>query len=85
MREILRYAAVPIGGFFFFACELLRDSQLQHRLGRVALEQGADGVNSMQNVSLHMQMLRFLRPVYQRAKVTLHAGELAPDLCRPTA
>jgi adenosine deaminase len=37
----------------------------------------------MQNFSLHMQMLKFLRPLYPRAKVTLHAGELAPGLVPP--
>jgi len=47
------------------------------------LVQGEDGLNSMQNFSLHMQMLKFLRPLYPRAKVTLHAGELAPGLVSP--
>jgi adenosine deaminase len=37
----------------------------------------------MQNFSLHMQMLKFLRPLYPRAHVTLHAGELAPGLVTP--
>jgi adenosine deaminase len=37
----------------------------------------------MKNFSLHMQMLKFLRPLYPRAKVTLHAGELAPGLVPP--
>ena len=30
-----------------------------------------------------MQMLQFLRPLYPRARVTLHAGELAPGLVTP--
>jgi hypothetical protein len=47
------------------------------------LVQGEDGINSMENFSLHMQMLKFLRPFYPRAKVTLHAGELAPGLVPP--
>jgi hypothetical protein len=47
------------------------------------LVQGEDGLNSMQNFSVHMQMLKFLRPLYPRAKVTLHAGELAPGLVTP--
>ena len=47
------------------------------------LVQAEDGLNSMQNLSLHMQMLKFLRPLYPRAKVTLHAGELAPGLVPP--
>jgi adenosine deaminase len=47
------------------------------------LVQGEDGLNSMQNFSVHMQMLKFLRPLYPRARVTLHAGELAPGLVSP--
>ena len=47
------------------------------------LVQGEDGLNSMQYFSLHMRMLQFLRPLYPRAKVTLHAGELAPGLVTP--
>jgi adenosine deaminase len=47
------------------------------------LVQGEDGLNSMQYFSLHMQMLQFLRPLYPRARVTLHAGELAPGLVPP--
>lgn len=47
------------------------------------LVQGEDGLNSMQNFSLHMQMLGFLRPLYPQAHLTLHAGELAPGLVPP--
>lgn len=55
----------------------------QSKVVATNLVQGEDGLNSMQNFSLHMQMLRFLRPLYPRAKVTLHAGELAPGLVPP--
>ena len=55
----------------------------QSRVVAVNLVQGEDGLNSMQNFSLHMQMLKFLRPLYPRAHVTLHAGELAPGLVPP--
>lgn len=55
----------------------------QSRVVATNLVQGEDGLNSMQNFSLHMQMLKFLRPLYPRAKVTLHAGELAPGLVTP--
>jgi adenosine deaminase len=41
------------------------------------LVQGEDGLSSMQNFSLHMQMLKFLRPMYPQARLSLHAGELA--------
>jgi adenosine deaminase len=47
------------------------------------LVQGEDGLNSMRNFSVHMEMLKFLRPLYPRAKVTLHAGELASGLVPP--
>ena len=55
----------------------------QSKIVAMNLVQGEDGLNSMQNFSLHMQMLEFLRPLYPRAKVTLHAGELAPGLVPP--
>jgi len=47
------------------------------------LVQGEDGLASMQNFTLHMQMLQFLRPMYPKAHLSLHAGELAPGLVPP--
>jgi hypothetical protein len=47
------------------------------------LVQPEDGLASMQNFSLHMQMLSFLRPLYPQAHVSLHAGELAPGVVPP--
>lgn len=55
----------------------------QSKVVATNLVQGEDGLNSMQYFSLHMQMLQFLRPLYPKAKVTLHAGELAPGLVTP--
>jgi len=55
----------------------------QSKVVATNLVQGEDGLNSMQNFSIHMQMLEFLRPLYPRARVTLHAGELAPGLVTP--
>ena len=55
----------------------------QSKVVAVNLVQGEDGLNSMQNFSLHMGMLKFLRTVYPHARVTLHAGELAPGLVPP--
>lgn len=55
----------------------------QSKVVATNLVQGEDGLNSMQYFSLHMQMLKFLRPLYPHAKVTLHAGELAPGLVPP--
>jgi len=53
------------------------------RVVAVNLVQGEDGLASMQNFSLHMQMLNSLRPLYRHAHLTLHAGELAPGLVPP--
>jgi hypothetical protein len=47
------------------------------------LVQGEDGSASMQNFSVHMQMLNSLRSLYPRAHLTLHAGELVPGLVPP--
>src|SRR5207237_8400750 len=47
------------------------------------LVQGEDGLASMENFSVHMQMLNSLRPLYPQAHLTLHAGELAPGLVPP--
>src|SRR5216684_4127368 len=47
------------------------------------LVQPEDGLASMQNFSLQMQMLNFLRPLYPQAHLSLHAGELAPGMVPP--
>jgi len=47
------------------------------------LVQAEDGAASMQNFSLHMQMLKFLRPMYPNAHLSLHAGELVPGIVPP--
>ena len=47
------------------------------------LVQAEDGLSSMQNFSVEMQMLQFLRPMYPQAHLSLHAGELAPGIVPP--
>ncbi|HEX8891592.1 MAG TPA: hypothetical protein VF779_20755 [Pyrinomonadaceae bacterium] len=47
------------------------------------LVQPEDGLASMQNFEVHMQMLNYLRPLYPKAHITLHAGELAPGVVPP--
>jgi adenosine deaminase len=47
------------------------------------LVQGEDGLASMENFSVHMKMLQALRPLYPRAHLSLHAGELAPGMVPP--
>lgn len=53
------------------------------RVVALNLVQGEDSLLSMQNFSLQMEMLNFLRPRYPRAHITLHAGELAPGIVPP--
>ena len=47
------------------------------------LVQAEDALSSMQNFSLQMGMLQFLRRMYPRAHLSLHAGELAPGMVPP--
>lgn len=47
------------------------------------LVQPEDWLSSMRNFALQMEMLNFLRPLYPKAHVTLHAGELAPGMVPP--
>ena len=47
------------------------------------LVQAEDGLLSMQNFTLHMEMLDFLRKLYPKAHITLHAGEFAPGMVPP--
>jgi adenosine deaminase/adenosine deaminase CECR1 len=47
------------------------------------LVQPEDSLLSMQNFRVQMEMLNFLRPLYPKAHITLHAGELAPGLVPP--
>jgi adenosine deaminase len=49
------------------------------------LVQPEDSLSSLQNFSLQMQMLQFLRPLYPRAHLSLHAGELAAGAVPPEA
>jgi adenosine deaminase len=47
------------------------------------LVQPEDWLSSMQNFTLHMEMLNFLRPMYPQAHISLHAGELVPGVVPP--
>lgn len=53
------------------------------RVVALNLVQAEDGLSSMQNFSVQMQMLQFLRTQYPRAHLSLHAGELAPGIVPP--
>lgn len=47
------------------------------------LVQPEDSLLSMKDFSLHMRIIGFLRPLYPKVQVTLHAGELAAGLVPP--
>jgi Adenosine deaminase len=47
------------------------------------LVQAEDGLLSMQNFTVQMEMLDFLRKLYPKAHITLHAGEFAPGMVPP--
>jgi len=47
------------------------------------LVQPEDWLLSMQNFTVQMEMLNFLRPRYPKVHITLHAGELAPGMVPP--
>jgi hypothetical protein len=47
------------------------------------LVQAEDSTGAVQNFKTQMQMLQFLRPRYPNARLSLHAGELAPGLAAP--
>jgi len=53
------------------------------RMVGLNLVQPEDGDVARNDFSLHMRMLDYLRPIYARAHITLHAGELAPGLVPP--
>ncbi|MGH2841320.1 MAG: adenosine deaminase family protein [Solirubrobacteraceae bacterium] len=50
----------------------------------VNLVQPEDNVVALRDYTLQMRMIRYLRTVYPRAHVTLHAGELVPGLVEPS-
>ena len=53
------------------------------RVVSVNLVQPEDGLTSMRDYHLHMQMLQYVRSLYPNVRLTLHAGELAPGLVPP--
>jgi len=53
------------------------------RVVAINFVQPEDGINSMRNYHLHMQMVDFAKRLYPNVHITLHAGELAPGLVPP--
>ncbi|WP_330457910.1 adenosine deaminase [Streptomyces sp. NBC_00820] len=61
----------------------MRLAERDPRFVAVNLVQPEDWDSSLRDYSLQMRMLRYLRGVYPKAHVTLHAGELWPGLVKP--
>lgn len=61
----------------------MRLAERDHRFVAVNLVQPEDGERALADYSLQMRMLNYLRGVYPKAHVTLHAGELWPGLVKP--
>ncbi|MEU9453027.1 adenosine deaminase [Streptomyces sp. NPDC048277] len=61
----------------------MRLAERDSRFVAVNLVQPEDWDSSLRNYTLQMRMVRYLRTVYPRAYVTLHAGELRPGLVKP--
>ncbi|MFJ9696988.1 adenosine deaminase [Kitasatospora sp. NPDC101183] len=53
------------------------------RFVAVNLVQPEDYQSSLDNYDLQMRMLDYLHPLYPKAHITLHAGELTPGLVKP--
>ena len=56
---------------------------LDPRVVAINFVQPEDGINSMRNYHLHMQMVDFAKHLYPNVHITLHAGELASGLVPP--
>jgi len=56
---------------------------LDPRVVGINLVQPEDGINSMRNYHLDMQMVDFAKRLYPKVHITLHAGELALGLVPP--
>ncbi|MFI6244610.1 adenosine deaminase [Streptomyces sp. NPDC051016] len=61
----------------------MRLAERDPRFVAVNLVQPEDGNSALRDYSLQMRMVDFLRTVYPKAHVTLHAGELWPGLVKP--
>jgi adenosine deaminase len=84
-RVQLRYLCQVLRGFpkqqvfaqTIFCFEL---ASLDPRFVGINFVMPEDGYTSMADYALQMRMVAFLRPLYPKVHITLHAGELAPGL-----
>ena len=82
IADVARASALgPVFAEMVTAFELASDPD--SKVVGVNLVQPEDWLLSMQNFTLHMEMLAFLRPLYPKAHIALHAGELAPGMVPP--
>jgi adenosine deaminase len=58
-------------------------ASIDPRVVAVNFVQPEDGLNSMRNYHLHMQMVDYLKTQFPSVRLTLHAGELASGLVPP--
>jgi adenosine deaminase len=58
-------------------------ARFDHRWVGLNMVMPEDGLISMRDFRLHMQMIDFLHKLYPEVKITLHAGELAEGLVPP--
>jgi hypothetical protein len=58
-------------------------ASVDSRVVGLNLVQPEDWLISMRDFSLHMRILGYLRGVYPKVNITLHAGELAPGMVPP--
>ncbi|WP_069816630.1 adenosine deaminase family protein [Streptomyces sp. TP-A0874] len=61
----------------------MRLAERDDRFVAVNLVQPEDGETALADYRLQMRMLKYLRGVYPKAHLTLHAGELWPGLAKP--
>ncbi|MFI0941587.1 adenosine deaminase [Streptomyces sp. NPDC021020] len=61
----------------------MRLAEADPRFVAVNLVQPEDGEVALRDYSLQMRMLQYLRGIYPKSHVTLHAGELWPGLVKP--
>lgn len=61
----------------------METANVDPRLVALNLVQAEDTRTAMSHFSLQMRMLDYLRAIYPKAHITLHAGELAPGLVPP--
>ncbi|GAA3177891.1 MULTISPECIES: adenosine deaminase family protein [Streptomyces] len=61
----------------------MRLAERDRRFVAINLVQPEDGERALRDYRLQMRMLKYLRGVYPKAHVTLHAGELWPGLVKP--